>query len=115
MRLEQGLLSNCIFKFPVFPCPNANFPCAIICDYYIHKTDWADLSHFWKKWDFLQQILQYPFTLESGNLQLEQTKFAVFSLTGILFGHFPCFTVQWGSCPKHGEVLISATDYSDMI
>ena len=31
-----------------FPCPIANFPCAnyVICNYYIHKTDLADLSIF---------------------------------------------------------------------
>ena len=48
--LSQGTHSNCIFKFPLFslffPCPTANFPCAIyvIFDYYIHKADFADFS-----------------------------------------------------------------------
>ena len=58
----QGTHSNCIFKFPVF---SLNFPCAnlhYLCDYYIDKTDLADLSTFWKKiFKFSQQILQYAY------------------------------------------------------
>ena len=41
----QGTHSNCIFKFPVFPClfpvrPQiVTAPIYMICDYYIHKTE----------------------------------------------------------------------------
>ena len=41
----QGTHSNCIFKFPCFPC-FFPVPIYVICDYYIHKTDLADLSSF---------------------------------------------------------------------
>ena len=52
----------------------------MICDYYINKTDLADLSSFnsKKNWKFSQQIPKYLLPLESGNLQLEQTEFPVF-------------------------------------
>ena len=50
-----------------FPLPKY-----VICDYYIHKIDLADISNFKKN----------LIPIESGNLQLEQTKFPVF-LTGI--------------------------------
>ena len=42
-------------------------PIYIICDYYIHKTDLADLSSFKQNWEFSQQILKYLLPLESGN------------------------------------------------
>ena len=57
----------------------------VICGYYIHKTDLADLSRLKKK------LSKYILILESGNLQLEQTKFLLFSPIGNYFGHFPCF------------------------
>ena len=57
-----------------------------ICDYYIYKTD---LSSFKKK-RFSRQILRYLLPLESGNLQLEQTKFPVLSLC---FGKISKFSV----------------------
>ena len=78
---RQGTHSNCIFKFPVFfPVQPQIFPVpiSIICNYYIHKTDLADLSSFWEKWKFSRQISQYPLPLASGNLEVEQTKFPVF-------------------------------------
>ena len=49
----------------------------VICDYYIQKTDLADLSSFKQFWEFGGQILKSILPLESGNLQLEQTKFPV--------------------------------------
>ena len=49
-------------------------PIHVICDYYIHKTDLADLSGFFKKLKFRGK---YFLLQESGNLQLEQTKFPV--------------------------------------
>ena len=86
-------------------------PIYIICDYYIHKTMLGELFRFWKKkWKFSRQISQYLLHSELGNLQLELTKFPVFSLcsgkiskfpvfslTGIFFGHFPCFPCAVGT------------------
>ena len=108
------------FQIPcVFPVRRHIFPVPIyvIWDYYIHKTDLADLSlssfNFWGR--FSWQISKYLTPLESGNLQLEQTKFPVFylcfgqiskfpvfSLTGILFAIFP---VQWVPWYKGPDVL----------
>ena len=77
---EQGTHSNCIFKFPVYSLSDHKFsvPMYVFCDYYIHKSDLADLSSLKKNWTFSQQILIYLLPLESGNLHLEQTKFPVF-------------------------------------
>ena len=69
----------------------------MICDYYIHKTALADLSSLKKKnWKFLRQISKYLLPLESWNLQLEQTKFPVFSLTGIFWWPFSLFSLCSG-------------------
>ena len=46
-----------------------------------------------KKWKFSRQISQYHFPLESGNLQLEQTKFPVFSLCIGKISKFPVFSL----------------------
>ena len=95
------------FRIPcVFPVQPQIFPVplSIICDCYINtKLTWQTYAASGKKWKFLQQILQYPLPLASGNLQLEQTKFPmfslyfgkifkfpVFSLTGNFLCHFPC-------------------------
>ena len=93
----QIVFSNSLCFPCVFPVQSQIFPVPIyiICDYYIDETDLADLLG--QKWKFSRQILQYPLLLESGNLQLEQTKFPVFSkfpgffLTGIFLGRFPSF------------------------
>ena len=69
LKLQIQIL--CVF--PVQPHIFA-VPLYVICDYYIHKTDLIDSSSFkqiWKK-------SKYLLPLESGNLQLEQTKFPVF-------------------------------------
>ena len=68
-----------IFKFPVLSLSycKLSVPIHVICDYYIHKTDLADLSSLKKYWIFQRQILKCLLSLESGNLQLEQTKFNV--------------------------------------
>ena len=90
---------HCVFPVQpqIFPVPTYVF-----CDYYIHKIDLADLSSFCKKnGTFVETIaIFFTFTaLESGNLQLEQTKFPVFwqnfqipcALPNkYFFGHFPC-------------------------
>ena len=76
----QIVFSNsCVF--PVFfPVRLQTFPVPIniICDYYIHKTDFADLSSFWKKMDFFATNTQSLLLLESEHLLLELTKFLVF-------------------------------------
>ena len=94
------LISLC---FPcVFPVQPQIFPVPIyiICYYYIHKIDLADQSRFWKKKRKISlQISQYPFTLESGNLQLEQTKFPGFSQGFGKISKFPGFSLTvifWG-------------------
>ena len=66
----------------VFPVRRQFFPVPIyvICDYYIHKTDLADLASFNYFWEIFAAYSEISFTLrfkESGNLQLEQTKFPV--------------------------------------
>ena len=89
-------------------------PIYIISDNYKHKTDLADLSSFWEKKDFFAANIAISFTLESEYLQLELTKFPVFSLcfdkipcvltkfpvfsvTGIFLCHFPCFPCVVGT------------------
>ena len=65
---NQGTHSNCIFKFPVFslffPCLTADFPVPIymICDYYIHKNDLADLSRLETKLEILVANIEISFT-----------------------------------------------------
>ena len=51
----------CVFpvQLQIFPAP-----IYVICDYYIHKTDLADLSKFQKKMKFWGQILKYLLPLE---------------------------------------------------
>ena len=102
------------FQIPcVFPVQPQIFPVpiSIICDCYIYtKLTWQTFPASGKKWKFLQQILQYPLPMASGNLQLEQTKFPmfslhfgivskfpVFSLTGNFLCHFPCFPCAVGT------------------
>ena len=75
-----------------------------------------------KKWKFSQQIPKYLLPLGLGNLQLEQTKFPVFSLcfgkifkflvfslTGIIFWQFPCFPCGMDTLiiPDHKAVATS--------
>ena len=69
--------------FPVFvPLPPQIVPVPIymICDYYIHKTDLADISTAASsnKLEIFATNITISFSFESGNLQLEQTKFPVF-------------------------------------
>ena len=82
------------------------------------KLTWQIYPASGKKWKFSRQILQYPLLLESGNLQLEQTKFPVvslcfgkiskfpvFSLTDFVVAIFPVFPVQWVPC--YNKMLVS--------
>ena len=104
--LKLSFQIHCVFPVrpQIFPVP-----IYILCEYYIHRTDLVDLSSVWK-FLFLQQLSQYPLLLESEHLQLELTKFPVFSLcldkmskfpvfsmTGNFFGHFPCFPCVVGA------------------
>ena len=59
-----------------------------------------------QKWEFSRQISEYPLPLGSGNLQLEQTQFPVFSQDFLIrcafpdrdfFGHFSCFLCAVGT------------------
>ena len=97
----QVVFSNCLCFPCFFPVRRQIFPVPIyvICDYYIHKTDLADLSSLITKIEKSknQKISKYLLPLESGNLQLEQTKFPVYFLTGIFFCHFPCFPCAVGT------------------
>ena len=99
----QIVFSNSLCFPCVFPVQSQIFPVPIyiICDYYIDETDLADLLG--QKWKFSRQILQYPLLLESGNLQLEQTKFPVFSLCFGKISKFPVFSLTgifWGRFPS---------------
>ena len=103
--------------FPVYSVRRQFFPVPIyvICYYFIHKTDLADLSVFKKK--ILWQILKYLLPIESRNLQLEQTKFLVFWQNFQIpcvfpdrdfFGAiFPVFPVQWVLCIDHLEKVLT--------
>ena len=92
-------------------------PIYIICDYYTHKTDLADLSSFWKKINkicgkycnvlyFKNQSI-YPLGKKNPcvltkflvfSLYFDKiSKFPVFSLTGIFLGQFPCFPCAVGT------------------
>ena len=93
----------CVFPVPIY----------VICDYYILKTDWADFARFRFLFLFLRQILKYLLPLESGNLQLEQTKFPVFwqnfQIPYVFFGHFPyfsCFPCAVGTLIHDGPVFM---------
>ena len=66
----QGTYSNCMFS--VFPVQPQIFPVPIYvtCDYYINKTDLADLSSFKRKGNFRGKYGNIFYLLESGDLQL---------------------------------------------
>ena len=114
---QSGYPFKLLFQIPcIFPVQRQIFPVTnyVICDYYIHKTDLADLSSFKSVFfRFSKQISKYRLSLESGNLQPKQTKFPLFSLcfgkiskfpvftlTGIFLGAiFPVFPVHCVPCP----------------
>ena len=58
MLYDQGTHSNFIFKFPVFSLSDRKFslPIYVICDYYIHKTDLADVSTFKNKLEIFRNF-----------------------------------------------------------
>ena len=94
-------LKNCIFKFPVFSLSDRKFSLCqftwfVTCTY--TKLTWQTYPASKILGKFPWQILKHLLPLESGNLELEQNKFSVFSLwfckislTIIFFGHFPGF------------------------
>ena len=113
VKYIQGTHSNCIFKFPVFSLSDDKFS---LCEFTRFVTvTYTQLTHqAFKKKRFSGQILKYLLPLESGNLQLEQTKFPVSLCFGKLFklcvfpdrkfflAIFPVFLlvsiVQWVPC-----------------
>ena len=73
MVLNQGFVIAAYSGYPlklyfqipcVFPVQLQIFPVPIyiMCDYYIHKTDLADLSSFWEKMDFFAENIAISFT-----------------------------------------------------
>ena len=87
----SGYLLKLYFQIPcVFPVRPQIFPVPIyiMCEYYIHRTD---LSSFWEKNE--KKKSQYPLLLESEHLQLELTKFPVFSLCFDKISKFPVFSL----------------------
>ena len=98
---KQGTHSNCIFKF--YPTAIFPVPIHVICEYYIHKTDLADLSTLKKIFtSFAAKTWNIFYPIQSGNLQLEQTKFPVFWQNFQIPCVFPdreffwpVFPVQW--------------------
>ena len=95
IEFSNSLCVPCVFPVQpeIFPVP-----IYVICEYYIHKTDLPDLSTLKK----IFKNIFYP--IQSGNLQLDQTKFLafslcfgnisklpLFSLTAIFCWYFPCF------------------------
>ena len=116
----QGPHSNCILKFPVFSLSDRKF---FLCQFTwcvtitYTKLTWQMYPSSKKTLKLWRQVSQYSLSLESGNLQLEQTKFSVFSLcfgkiskfpvfslTGIIFGHFPLFSLC-SRYPVYGKHL----------
>ena len=69
--LFQGTHSNCIFKFCVFSLHIRHVSIFIMCDYYIHRTDLADLSSFWKKMEIFTANIAISFTFHIRELKLE--------------------------------------------
>ena len=103
LQYLQGTHWNCIFKFCVFPVRPQIFPVPIymICDYYIHKTNLADLSSFRKKWQFSRQLKNIFYLSNQGNYNLSKPnscfwgKFPnslCFPWQGIFLGNFPSFS-----------------------
>ena len=109
--------STLIYKFPIFLVFSlSNWKC-FVCQFLkfvaITFTSETDLK---KQSKILHQILQYPVSLESGNLLLEQTKFLVFWL---FFFQIPCvvpdgifwaislFSLAVGT-PLHYNMVIAA-------
>ena len=68
------------------------------------KLTWWTYPASKGNWKFSRQILKYLLHLETGNLQLEQTKFPVFPCVFAKFLKvfsltiFPVFALQWVPC-----------------
>ena len=91
-------------------------PIYVICDYYIHQTDLVDVSSFNFFFLIFTANIEISFPLESGNLQLGQTKFPVFwqhfQIPCVFpdrdfFYHFPC-AVGTLNCVQEGTSCIRA-------
>ena len=95
----------------------------MICDYYIHKTA---LSSSYEKMEIFATNIETSFTFRIRVIQLEHTKFPVFSLcfgkiskfpvfslTGNIFCHFPCFPCACGNREvyvlQYVDTIVTAT------
>ena len=92
IAFSNSLCFPCFFpvQWQIFPVP-----IYVICDYYTHKTDLTDLSSFKICWEIFTANFKIFLPLESGNLQLEQTKFPVFSLYFGKISKFPDKDFFW--------------------
>ena len=84
------------FKLPVFSLSDRKFSLCQFTGFMTityAKLTWQTYPAKNKNWKFLQQLSKYPLPLESAKLQLQQTKFPVFSLTGNFFWPFSLLTL----------------------
>ena len=96
--------------FPcLFPVPTQIFPVPIfmICDYYIHKTDLADLSSFKTKLEIFAANIEISFTFRISEFTTwaNQISYVLAKISNSLcfpwqffFFIFPVFPVQWVPC-----------------
>ena len=71
-------------------------PIYIIRDYYIHKTDLADLSSFKRNFEFFAASIEISFTFRINEFTTWANQIpCVFP---VFFGHFPVQWVPWDSC-----------------
>ena len=101
VRLTKSKQGPFYFEFPCFSCSNTNFPSANFSyfeDTSYAKLTWPTHSVLKKKYEISQQLSQYPWYLESGNLGLNHTKFlCVLTKFPVLFCHFPRFPCAVGT------------------
>ena len=104
----QGTHSNCIFKFPVYFLSNRKFSkCKYTSFVTITYTKLTKQTYpaSKNKWKFSRKISKHILPLESGNLQLEQTKFPVFSLCFGKISKFPVFSLTEHFWPFSRKIL----------
>ena len=97
----QIAFSNLLFSLSdckLFPCQFTSF---VTITY--TKLTWQIYPASGKKWEFSQQISQYRLPLESGNLQLEQTKCPVFALCFGKISKFPVFSLTEQEYTSSGQ------------
>ena len=92
---DQGTHSNCIFEFlvlPVFSLSDRKFSLCQFMSFLTNTYTKLTLQTYPASkeiWKFSLQVSKYLLPLESGNLQLKQTKFSVFSLHFTKISKFP--------------------------